>query len=487
MPPAVGTTGHGLPGRASRADAVPAEAQLHPASRDLAQSTERTDGGLWHTSWAAVLARPGARLLLASVVAGAVLLHWHGRPAMEAPLTDPVPTHGVGHAQCDGWCWRHERLGVRSGNLTKECLAEAASSTHRYHSTPLGPRQVDITHVFNPFPGAATKDLQYRWTMDSIAAAKAYAAERGVVVEALAVYYADEVINVPPHSGIRKLPVLCPERRPPCHTGASSSNASCPLFSDIANVGYAMGRGRLLVYTNLDIILETDFYTRVHGLLGGTIGTTGAPGAPPGRRHGKRRGQKPLQAVSLTRRDMRIPLSMAAEVASWRLKDIFRWNETSDHPGTDCLVFPRAFLPCLDIASLHLGIAGWGALVLQELRYLAQLSGGRAEAMDYHATRHLGRKKFKAKQFVGAHSFRRDHDNGVLNTHIYGVHKAKAESVRSRMAASRTQLDDPPPEYHSSHPLVAVDELACVQIAAHGEPLDGRAEGPVAGHSSPLR
>lgn len=348
-----------------------------------------------------------------------------------------APTFRSTKRQCAGYCWSHSRPRASSEVLTRECLVESATFARRGapddgQKTP----QVDITHVFNPFEGAEQNDMQYRWTMDSISAAIAYGAARGVIVEALAIHFTDETINVPPRSGICALPVLCPSRRPPCRDGSGNSNATCPLFSDVINVGYAAGRGARIVYTNYDIVLERDFYTRIAGMVAAwpseaTQGR-GAPNGPtPGRgtRGGSRSGA--VLAVSATRRDMIVPASMAAEVASvWGLEEVLSWPETHDHPGTDCLVLPRAFVPCLDLKHLHLGISGWGRLVYSEMRHLAHLVGGMVNESDFHLTRHLGRKNLNATDFIGGHSFHSSLDRArASNSLLYQTHLRQKRRV----------------------------------------------------------
>ena len=43
----------------------------------------------------------------------------------------------------------------------------------------------------------------------------------------------------------------------------------------------------------------------------------------------------------------------------WTVADVFRWPKTMDHPGHDCFVLPRAWVPCLFFTDSMLGMGYW--------------------------------------------------------------------------------------------------------------------------------
>lgn len=314
--------------------------------------------------------------------------------------------HGVPPDRCSR-CWKDPRPLNCTGNLP--CLRHAHTLVTMQAAAATSPLP-NISHVINPLPGAATGDLQYRWTMDSIAGAVAHAAANGINVEVIAVTDCDEIFDATPWPMVKVMPALCPSRRPQfSHLNGSRyyMKSKGPLVADIISIGFAVGRGDLLVYTNYDIVLETNFYVALARKV--RLSPT-MPQGPSDRKREKTAGDGRLLAASLLRRDVKVPASLYADASRWSLRNFLdcdpRPCSTAFHPGHDAFAFPRSWAGCMDLAGYALGFGGWGLATLRELRRLADLhSQSVVNPLQLRGTRHLGNKRFSSEEYVGGEDY----------------------------------------------------------------------------------
>lgn len=75
------------------------------------------------------------------------------------------------------------------------------------------------------------------------------------------------------------MPLLCPWRKAHCVVrrrwhGLTEGEKPIPspMVSDVWHLGYSLGRGNMFVYTNFDIILREDFYTKALAFIDDTPG-----------------------------------------------------------------------------------------------------------------------------------------------------------------------------------------------------------------------
>lgn len=203
---------------------------------------------------------------------------------------------------------------------------------------------VKFTHLINPYqaPPGSPHSLARPAVYSSIRNAFMRAARDGVEVDVIAAAYAEdrESVEEPAVLGgqlkrslmdVRK---LRPARR-------------VPLFIDVLNVGFEAGKGDYLIYTNMDITLASDFYMAVRELVSDSK-------------------------------------QSALAIKSWELTPTFDADGTpgalvpsnEQHHGYDCFVFPREWVPQLELGAVCLG-APWADAIL-----MANLD----VRSEYHAT-----------------------------------------------------------------------------------------------------
>ena len=124
-----------------------------------------------------------------------------------------------------------------------------------------------------------------------------------------------------------------------------------PFLSDILHRAFAESSADYIVYHNLDISLMPDFYVKVNAFL-----NTG------------------MDALQLTRIGVEYP---GAAHGFFNVTDMAGIYEMRDdrleaHPGADMFIFPRHWVPFLDIGDTHVGCAPIGTILWDELIRLSR-------------------------------------------------------------------------------------------------------------------
>ena len=218
---------------------------------------------------------------------------------------------------------------------------------------------IRFTHVINPFgaESGSEHDIAQRVTFASLRRAVDDARSAGLGVEVLAAAYAEDAPAIEPPARAaanlyRSILDFVPAGR--------GSARRLPLLADILHAARAEGRGRYLIYTNVDIALQPHFYVEVNRMIG-------AAGEGCGfvinRRTIPGQYDNPAQLPH-----------MYAEVGE-------------AHPGYDCFVFPMARMDRLRLGAVCIG-ANWVGMTL--LANLDALCGGFVVHKDLHLTFHIG-------------------------------------------------------------------------------------------------
>ena len=201
---------------------------------------------------------------------------------------------------------------------------------------------VFFTHVFAPFEmeGDGDSAVEQKLVHESWQRAAHFAQARGIFVEFLACVLPEDVEAVPSFArGAKELTYYATDAR--AHR--------LPTIGEIFRRGVEEGRGRYLVYTNIDIGTMEDFYVRSHTLLSQAEeqreSTSPSSSSEP-----------PWMALEYTR-------VQTAKLGSSpvTLDDILSWSPIGRHPGHDCFVVPRHLVPpMLLTGGLVVGMPPWG-------------------------------------------------------------------------------------------------------------------------------
>jgi len=121
------------------------------------------------------------------------------------------------------------------------------------------------------------------------------------------------------------------------------------------DMGVKEGLGRYLVYMNMDIGVQPDFYTRAHGLL------TNAEKVRERKEAAGGGNEMPWTALEFTRvQSIRISTNKKDQPL---LSDVQSHSPIGRHPGHDCFVVPRHLVPAqLRTGGLVVGMPPWGTM-----------------------------------------------------------------------------------------------------------------------------
>jgi hypothetical protein len=215
---------------------------------------------------------------------------------------------------------------------------------------------VRIAHIVNPFiapPGSLARDAQVL-TFESLRIAREFA-EPGVTLIPLAAAYAEDQDAVPDdwHA-------TTPLTRSVLDFESFRHPRKLPRLADVLDRASSV-RADWVIYSNTDIAVQPYFYTAVAGLL-----DDGADALVINRRTLSDEHREPSK----------LPLL---------------WSQLGeDHPGYDCFVFPREWLPRLMLEDVCIGAPGVGLALTLNLLALAERF---RLATDLALTFHLGDDK----------------------------------------------------------------------------------------------
>lgn len=223
-----------------------------------------------------------------------------------------------------------------------------------------------FTHLINPFrtdspEHARAQEITFAAMRNAIREAQRHRIE----VELLAaVLEGDERAIEPP---ARRLPPL---RRALADVLPMERPRRLPLFADLMQLAYEHGRGDYVIFTNMDISPQVDFYYVIQRLL---------PKDP----------QRP-RALVINRRTI-----SAHYTGPEQLREMYQ-EQGVPHEGFDCFVFPRAWIPQLLLGDLPIGTAGFDQVLLANLEIL---TGCRTDVLyRQRLTFHLGDDKAWARE-----------------------------------------------------------------------------------------
>ena len=231
-------------------------------------------------------------------------------------------------------------------------VRESAQARHRMSSP------VSFTHLLNPFPARPGSEhaVASRVTWQSVRAAHAMAAAAGIAVEVRALILpGDEAAVEPPTASTVHL------TRSVMDVAELTPRRPLPLIADLLTLGEQGCAGSHVIFSNMDIALQPNFYTSVHDLVTRQLG----PQVPftVGRLNVDRTlADGPMEALYAASG----PLGL----------------------GYDCFVMPRGLIPKLDLGLCCIGAPHFDQLLYMELD---ALSGQRLRSIDdQRLTFHLG-------------------------------------------------------------------------------------------------
>lgn len=220
---------------------------------------------------------------------------------------------------------------------------------------------ISFCHIINPFPCPETSEhgIASRITYESLRVAADAARRHGMHVEVNAIVLPgdEEAIQLPARSsGYLKRTVqdICP----------LSPKRLYPLISDILELGAHSTECEYLIFTNMDIAVQPDFYLQLQELIenhypSGTPFTVYRRNIP---NHYNRIDQLPEMYVQ----------AQSGQLAY----------------GYDCFVFPRAYVTDLDLGNTCIGAAHFDYLLFIALDAASGFKSSRVN--DRPLTFHIG-------------------------------------------------------------------------------------------------
>lgn len=214
-------------------------------------------------------------------------------------------------------------------------------------------------HIINPFPCPETSEhgIASKITYESLRIAVEDAHKQGIEVEVHAVVLpGDEVAIKPPAKLAGHLARTVQDIRP------MSPRRPLPLISDILTTGAGATHCDYLIFTNMDIAVQPDFYSQLHEIIEKRF----EPGTP----------------FTVYRRNISSHYTRIEQ-----LPEMYRQPGQVAY-GYDCFVFPRSYVPQLDLGNCCIGAAYFDYLLFIALD---AVSGFRAKRINDRAlTFHLG-------------------------------------------------------------------------------------------------
>ena len=246
----------------------------------------------------------------------------------------------------------------------KDLLTKTCVDRHRpegWRSTKTTDDRPHITHVLNPFP---TKDLHFNWTIPAITAAYEYAQQHGIRIQLIGISFTDEKMTLPDFW--THMPILDPKRAAGKYlqeeVGVEFGDEEIPLRGpivyDVFSEMYKVAKSDTIIWTNFDLIVRKDFYTSMHEIATDPVKKLGPV-------------YKSLAGVSVLRADVLLRRAKYPTLSHVTVEDLFNHNNTQKQAGHDTFMFPRHWIPCLDIRHMAFGVGGWDHAIYSEFKQLA--------------------------------------------------------------------------------------------------------------------
>lgn len=215
-----------------------------------------------------------------------------------------------------------------------------------------------FTHVINPFAAAGSEHGRAQQvTFASLRRAVEEAKREGIGVEVLAVTFPEDLETVEaPARGVGRLERSVQEIR------RLTPVRRFPLLTDLLRIAYEEGRGEYLVYSNIDIALQPHFYVAAAEMI-------------------RQQGMRDF-AATITRRTIGDQFQSPDELAAMYTAP------SLPHPGCDCFIFPRRYVPELRLGNVCIGTRFFDWLLVANLD---AISGFQFQKLEQeHLTFHIG-------------------------------------------------------------------------------------------------
>lgn len=218
-----------------------------------------------------------------------------------------------------------------------------------------------IAHIINPFVAEETSDLHLAQevTIRSMNAAKEFAKGK-VNVELMTAQYSEDRAMIP--SGWTATPDLDRSMR---DKGSFERDMKLPMLRDILERLYKNTSAAYLVFTNVDIGVQPQFYTEIDRMI-----------------------NEGRSAFIINRR--RIPEKFAS---ADEMESIYA-EKGKKHPGFDCFVFHRDLFPKFSLADVCTGVPFIGITLAQNVFCFGTNPKVYTEE---HLTFHIGMELFKKR------------------------------------------------------------------------------------------
>jgi hypothetical protein len=239
---------------------------------------------------------------------------------------------------------------------------------------------VFFTHIFAPYAVgvASAAHVEMSLVYGSWQRAAATAARNGISVEFLGCTLERDRAAVPAFAAASS-PLTY------YAIDANHGGHELPTVGGIWDKGVVEGHGRYLVYTNMDIGVQEEFYVEAHALL------TRAEAARAKREaEGKDPGGAPLPWTALEFTRVQSVRVREPPATAPSLDAVLAHSPIGRHPGHDCFVVPRLLVPdALRGGGLVVGMPPWGtmyhyALVRDVKLELLFLQGTATDRYTFH-------------------------------------------------------------------------------------------------------
>lgn len=218
---------------------------------------------------------------------------------------------------------------------------------------------ISFCHIINPFscPENSEHGIASKITFESLRIAVEEARKHGTQVEVNAVVLpGDEIAIKPPAKLAGRLTRTVQDIRP------ISPKKPFPLISDILRIGAESSNCDYLIFTNMDIAVQPDFYLQLQEIIEKRF----EPGTP----------------FIVYRRNIPNHYNSIEQ-----LTEMYRQPGTIAY-GYDCFVFPKSYVSQLDLGNCCIGAAHFDYLLFIALD---AVSGFRAKRVnDLPCTFHIG-------------------------------------------------------------------------------------------------
>jgi len=215
-----------------------------------------------------------------------------------------------------------------------------------------------FTHVINIFstPPNSPHALAQAVTIQTIKSAREAAALQGIEVELVAVCFEADVSWVDPAFKTAILP-----DRTVLNFGTFKKPRPIPLLRDIIETGAKAGSKTFMIYSNIDIAVQRNFYVRLAEMI------------DKGRAN---------RGIVINRRTVMGPYSSLSEIEQMYA------DPGIQHPGYDCWTFPRNWSELMRFGNVCVGNFWFDLLMLANMDLLGR--HGMIIFKNQHLTFHIG-------------------------------------------------------------------------------------------------